>query len=107
VQTRANITIERVSEAVRSAQRQESLTQQEIAAGTGVDQALISRVIAGKIKRLTPRVLKIYAYVNMRKRRRDHRIPDHVKAAVLAYLTAGGDAQLLCRQIALLRSARR
>ena len=85
----------------------QDVVQDDIAKAAGVDQGLVSRLIRGRLKRMTSRLRRIEAYVDMRLR--DQALPDEVSTAVRAYLVGGGDPELLCEQLrlmALLRSPR-
>lgn len=83
-------------------------TQSEIATYVGIDQGLVSRAKNSELIRVTARVKRLadyvqYLHVNMRKRRVE--VPNDVGKAVNGYLAAGGDAEILVRQLELLRHA--
>ena len=84
--------------------------QKEVAAKSGVDQGLVSRILNRRIKRWTERVEKIAYYVNMQEQQRgakDHSdlLSKKVHDAVDAYLRSGCDVDLLCQQVAVLQTA--
>lgn len=84
-------------------------SQREIADICNVHQALVSRALNGELKRETKRVRLLYQkvhsiYANMRNI--DQPLPPQVKTAVAEYLAAGGDTDVLVRQLDILRLAR-
>lgn len=79
-----------------------TITQNSIAIRAKVDQGLVSRLKHGHLRRMTPRLLRIWKYVNTLADGRG--ASDDLGVAVDAYLAAGGDPQVLVRQIDLLRS---
>jgi transcriptional regulator with XRE-family HTH domain len=83
-------------------------TQEELAYKAGIDQGLVSRIKNGNIARDTPRTQALRRvvdaeYVKMRKVIVP--VPRDVNNAVTGYLASGGDADLLVRQLELLRAA--
>lgn len=79
-------------------------TQSDISSIIQVDQSLISRVLNLKFKRMTPPIIRLYDYANMHTNRA-HKLPKRVNDAIMGYLTAGGDATLLCRLLDTLTGA--
>ena len=77
--------------------------QKALAAAVGVDQPFVSNAKNGRLRRVTKRVEKLRAYLDMRVR--GVTPPHAVARSVRAYLRAGGDPDLLIQQVQLLSAA--
>lgn len=78
-------------------------SQDQVARAVGVDQPVVSRAKNGELRRLTPRVRKLCAYVE--NELVGVVVPLDVVRAAKAYIGAGGDPRLLCDSINLLTAA--
>jgi len=78
-------------------------SQDVVAKAVGVDQPVVSRAKNGELRRITPRVRKLCAYVE--NELGDVHVPQEVLRATKAYMGAGGDPKLLCDTISLLVAA--
>lgn len=81
-----------------------SFSQSSIARGAGVDQSTVSRLAAGKKKRVTKAVRRIFVYASMQIDGTPQ--APSLEAALRKFTAAGGDPDLLCAQIDLLIQAR-
>lgn len=81
-----------------------NFNQSSIARGAGVDQSTVSRLTAGKKKRVAKAVKRIFDYASMQIREAPQ--APSIKAALQKFTAAGGDPDLLCAQIDLLIQAR-
>jgi transcriptional regulator with XRE-family HTH domain len=75
------------------------LTQSEIEAATGVDQATISRAKNGKLERMTEKLGRLKKYADMRKDSAFLSLP--VRAAASEFLSIGGSEEELISSIRL------
>lgn len=80
-------------------------TQELIAKEAELDQPVVSRAKNGELKRVTPRVRKLCVYVE--RELGDITVPTSILKATRAYLSSGGDPDLLCESINLLVAAGR
>lgn len=83
-------------------QIQNSATQAQIEAATGVDQTTISRAKNGILKRVTSKIMRLSLYAAMRSK--VIRISPKVKDGILGFLNAGGTEDEL---LAFVRDATR
>jgi hypothetical protein len=97
----APISLDLLSAQVRSLLDTGQITQKELAIRAQVDQGLISRLRNNKLRRVTPRVRRIWKYVNSRTPLPSS--PNHLATSLNAYLMVGGDPEFLTKQIDLLR----
>jgi predicted transcriptional regulator len=95
------LSLDLLSAQVRSMLDRGEITQDALAKRAKVDQGLISRLKNNKLRRVTPRIKRIWKYVNSRVSMPPS--PDHLTTSLNAYLVAGGDPEVLSRQINLLR----
>lgn len=74
--------------------RRNLATQRDIETATGVNQAMISRVMHGKCRRVTDRLRRLDKYVNMLIS--DDEMPNPVRDAAREFLGRGGsEAELI------------
>lgn len=78
------------------------LSQKAIEEATGVDQTTVSRAMNGRLKRMTDKVRRIDSYASMRDR--EMQLPDTIREAAVAFLSAGGHTNEL---LAFIRNATR
>jgi hypothetical protein len=78
-------------------------SQSEIAKEINTDQGFITHAKRGDLRRVTPRVRRLYSYVSMRLVKEP--VPASVARGVKAYLSGGGDPALLLQQIEILSAA--
>lgn len=100
MQATSNVNLHRLSILLKAAALP---SQIDIARACNVDQGFVSRAANGKLRRVTPRVDRLWRYVNMRLQ--GTQVPEKIEGAVRTYLEAGGDPELLRRQIELLQAA--
>jgi transcriptional regulator with XRE-family HTH domain len=85
-------------------------TQQKIAEKVGLSQSFVSRALNKQLVRKTARVIQLMQFVNAEYANiRVSKVaakPRNVEEAINSYLAAGGDANLLVKQVELLREAR-
>ena len=83
-----------LAEDLRAVKRKKLATQLEIEEKTGVAQATISRVMNGKVRRITESIERLKKYVNMLLSEDD--VPATVKDAAREFLGRGGsEAELI------------
>jgi hypothetical protein len=95
------LSLDLLSAQVRSLLNEGKITQNVLANRTKVDQGFVSRLKNNKLRRVTPRVRRIWKYVNSRVPTPGS--PDRLTTSLNAYLASGGDPEVLSRQINLLR----
>jgi hypothetical protein len=78
-------------------------TQISVSQAISVDQPIISRAKNGTLKRVTPRVRRLYVYV--KNELRGVVVPDEVVAAAKAYVATGADPAVLVQSIDLLTAS--
>lgn len=105
MQVKRDRDLEALQRDLRALLAQPGYNQELIAKATDLDQAVVSRAKNGELKRLTPRVRKLCAYVE--NELRDVTVPASVLRAARAYIGGGGDPDLLCESINLLVAAGR
>jgi predicted XRE-type DNA-binding protein len=88
---------------VRALLKKQGLTQMQLSTHLKVDQPLISRLLAGKIRRITPRIRRVLQYADIQIQ--PDRLPQDAAAAVKAYIAGGGEVALLCDALDLLLRA--
>ena len=88
------VILDDLAEKLRAIKARGLATQAQIAAATGVDQPTISRILNGQRRRVTPHVVRLAEYVNMRLK--GGKLSPKVQKAARSFLVKGGtEAELI------------
>ncbi len=90
----AKVALEDLAEKLRAVRARRLATQVQISAATGVDQATISRILNGRRRQATARLVRLEEYVDMLLG--EEKLSPRVQEAAKSFLVRGGtEAELI------------